>query len=61
MGAFHGSFILQKFAAHLTALKGAHNLSSLDDCDTTPCSGLALCAAAVSIAIATCIEFSCLK
>ena len=60
-GAFHGSFILQTFAAHLTTIKGAHDLSSLNDHETTPCGGLALCAAAVSIAIETHIAFSCLK
>jgi len=52
-GAFRGSFILQMFAAHLTTIKGAHDLLSLNDPDKAPCSGLALCAAAVSIAITT--------
>jgi len=61
MGAFHGSFILQTFAAHLTAIKGAHNLSSLNDHDTTLCGSLALCAVDVSIAIEMHIAFSCLK
>ena len=60
-GAFRGSFILQTFAAHLTTIKGAHYLSSINNHDTTPCGGLALCAAAVSIAIETCVAFSCLK
>ena len=49
------------FAAHLTAIKGAHDLSSLNDHDTTPCGSLALCAVAVSIAIEMHIAFSCLK
>ena len=52
-GAFRSAFILQTFAMHLTAIKGARNLSSLDNLDKTACGGLALCAAAVSIAITT--------
>jgi hypothetical protein len=52
-GAFRSTFILQMFAVHLTAIKGAHNLSSLDNPDKAACGGLALCAAVVSIAITT--------
>ena len=61
MGAFHGSFILQMFAAHFTTIKGAHDLSSLNDHDTTLCGGLSLCAAAVIIAIEMHVAFSCLN
>jgi hypothetical protein len=55
-GAFRGAFILQTFVAHLTTIKGARRISGLDDIDTSVSradGGLGLCAASVSVAIAT--------
>ncbi|KAF8218848.1 hypothetical protein L208DRAFT_1419320 [Tricholoma matsutake] len=48
-GAFHGPFILQTFASHLTAVKGAQKIHGIDD--SQPYGALAIATAAVEHAL----------
>ena len=53
-GAFRGPFVLQTFAASLTALQGTRKIDDLDDPDKSVArsyGGLALAAAAVSVVV----------